>query len=406
METTNLTAALALAAAGLKIFPAGADKRPMFKKWQEIATTDRDVISDWWRRAPNALPAVPCGPNGLLVIDLDRHVNGSDGVSAFKALVEYHGGLPPGVPMVKTPNKGLHLYFRQPPGESLGNGRGSLPAGCDVRGAGGFVIGPGAVLPDGRGWVHVPERPPVTQAAQLVWIEGILKKPTEPEREDHLAAETSDQRGRAYAERALVEIEADLAITKVGERNERLYKSAFRLGTMAARGWLMESRIAAALLAACENNQYLREHGHRATLKTIESGIRDGLMMPHDDLEDPNNGPAGAGNDLDLHLQQPQQHQKQQQKIESPRRQRTTGEWDDPDEFDPGRSPRRAAGAADRCISAGYAPLDARRCGRRRRHHRSHRIAVDRHRLGPDRRGAPGAGQPLVAAANDLLDVA
>ena len=108
------------------------------------------------------------------MIDLDRHGNGSDGVSAFKALVARHGALPPGVPMVKTPNNGLHLYFRQPPGEPLGNGRGSLPAGCDVRGAGGFVIGPGAVLPDGRGWIRVAERPPITQAAQLAWIESIL----------------------------------------------------------------------------------------------------------------------------------------------------------------------------------------------------------------------------------------
>ena len=163
----NLAAALALADAGVKIFPAGADKRPLFKQWQEIATTERDIIDDWWRRAPYALPAIPCGANGLLVIDLDRHGNGSDGVRAFKALVASHGALPPGVPMVKTPNNGLHLYFRQPAGEPLGNGRGSLPAGCDVRGAGGFVIGPGAVLPDGRRWVSVTDRPPVTQAAQL-----------------------------------------------------------------------------------------------------------------------------------------------------------------------------------------------------------------------------------------------
>ena len=84
--------------------------------------------------------------------------------------------LPPSVPMVKTPNNGFHLYFRQPPGEPLGNGRGTLPAGCDVRGVGGFVIGPGAVLPDGRGWIRVANRPPVTQPAQLGWIESILRR--------------------------------------------------------------------------------------------------------------------------------------------------------------------------------------------------------------------------------------
>jgi len=91
MDNANLTAALALAAAGVKIFPAGTDKRPLFKQWQEIATTECEIISEWWRRAPYALPAIPCGANGLLVIDLDRHGNGSDGVSAFEALAARHG---------------------------------------------------------------------------------------------------------------------------------------------------------------------------------------------------------------------------------------------------------------------------------------------------------------------------
>ena len=109
MENANLTAAQALAEAGVRIFPAGPDKRPLFKQWQEIATTEHDTILGWWHHAPYALPAIPCGVNGLVVIDLDRHVNGSDGVIAFKALVARHGGLLAGVPMVKTPNNFLSV---------------------------------------------------------------------------------------------------------------------------------------------------------------------------------------------------------------------------------------------------------------------------------------------------------
>ena len=188
--------------------------------------------------------------------------------------------------MVKTPNNGLHLYFRQPPGEPLGNGRGSLPAGCDVRGVGGFVIGPGAVLPDGRGWVRVTERPPVTQAAQLAWIESILRPPAAEPPHDDPAGETSDQRGRAYAEQALHEIEPELAITKEGERNERLYKAAFRLGTMAARGWLAEAEIRNALRRACQANGLIKDDGAPAFQRTLESGLADGLKIPHEDLKD------------------------------------------------------------------------------------------------------------------------
>ena len=140
MHQENLSAALALASAGIKIFPAGADKRPLLKGWQDAATCNADQINTWWEHAA-ALPAIPCGQNNLLVIDCDRHSGGADGVAAFKSLVAAHGALPRQVPLVKTPNGGLHVYFRQPNGEALGNGRGSLPPGIDVRGAGGFVVG-------------------------------------------------------------------------------------------------------------------------------------------------------------------------------------------------------------------------------------------------------------------------
>jgi hypothetical protein len=136
----NITAALALASAGIKIFPAGSDKRPLLKGWPDAATCNADQINIWFERAA-ALPAIPCGPNNLLVVDCDRHSGGPDGVAAFKSLVAANGALPLQVPLVKTPNGGLHLYFRQPQGEALGNGRGSLPAGIDVRGAGRKLAG-------------------------------------------------------------------------------------------------------------------------------------------------------------------------------------------------------------------------------------------------------------------------
>ena len=291
----NLAAALALAAAGAKIFPAGADKRPLFKAWQEIATTDADQVRAWWEPAPHAIPAIPCGTNNIVVLDLDRHPGAADGVLAFKELVARHGALPSTVPIVKTPNGGgLHLYFRQPDGEPLGNGRGELPAGIDVRGAGGFVIGPGAVLPDGRGWTPVNGRPSVLEflrngAAPIPeWTQSIIRGPASDDTDEGTegADATDDERGRAYAVVALQEIEAGLAGATPGERNERLYKAAFRLGTMAARGWLDEAEIVSALMRASEANRYLREHGTAATKKTIESGLHDGASAPHPDLDD------------------------------------------------------------------------------------------------------------------------
>jgi hypothetical protein len=260
-----------------------------------------------------------------LVIDCDRHNGGADGVAAFKSLVAAHHALPLRVPLVKTPNGGLHVYFKQPDGEALGNGRGSLPPGIDVRGAGGFVIAPGAHLPDGRGWTAVPERAAIKDAPPLPqWLTAMLRTPQHEKAQGKGTSETSDERGRAYAVAALNGVEAELAAAPVGERNDQLYRTAFRLATMAARAWLMESEIIEALVWACEGNQYLREHGHRATMKTIESGIRDGSSVPHDDLEDRAAAAAHmvGGNDAPHILQQDR---------ERPHRTRTTGEWNDPD---------------------------------------------------------------------------
>jgi hypothetical protein len=327
MHQDNLGAALALASAGIKVFPAGSDKRPLLKGWQDAATSNADKINTWFEHAA-AVPAIPCGQNDLLVIDCDRHSGGADGVAAFKSLVAAHGALPSKVPLVKTPNGGLHVYFKQPNGEPLGNGRGLLPPGIDVRGAGGFVVGPGAHLPDGRGWTVVPERAAIKDAPPLPqWLATMLRPPKREEAGEPNNTETSDERGRAYARAALNGVEAELAAAPAGERNERLYKTAFRLGTMAARAWLMESEIIETLVRACEGNQYLREHGYGATMKTIESGIRDGLSVLHDDLEDRQDGATHASGGGMGHQQQ-QQQQKQKDRTQ---RARTTGEWDDPD---------------------------------------------------------------------------
>ena len=71
-QDDNLNAALAHAYGGVKVFPAGQDKRPLVKGWQDAATCNADQINTWWERAA-ALPAIACGQNGLVVIDCDRH---------------------------------------------------------------------------------------------------------------------------------------------------------------------------------------------------------------------------------------------------------------------------------------------------------------------------------------------
>lgn len=143
----NLQAALDHAEAGFAVFPArAANKRPHVKDWQTIATTDPAQIRRWWKKWPDAMPAILTGRrNGVAVLDLDLK-DGKDGGAALRAL-----GIDPdtlSTCTVATPSGGRHLYFRWP--EGMGNSPAGLPAGVDVRGQGGFVIAPGASHGRGR----------------------------------------------------------------------------------------------------------------------------------------------------------------------------------------------------------------------------------------------------------------
>src|SRR5262245_35448751 len=308
-DQPNLTAALDSAAADLPVFPAGPDKRPLFAGWQEKATTDPAQINDWWRIYPAALPAIYVGRAGLVVIDCDRHPDGDDGIKAFNQLVSANRGKLANVPMTKTAGGGAPLFFKQPNGEALGNGRGELPAGIDVRGVGGYVIAPGAVLPDGRQWTSANGRAPLPAAFKSCtipelpqWLKDIIRPNQQPNKDgiDRCARRASQaadgSRGQAYAATALDGVVAELGAAPNGKRNETLNAVAFRMGRMTARGWIDEQTVTYALLGACDANKYLREHGHRATMRTIESGIEAGEKEPHPDLPDrePSSGDDGT----------------------------------------------------------------------------------------------------------------
>src|SRR5262249_12873471 len=258
---------------------------------------------------PMALPAIVVGRAGLVVIDCDRHPGGNDGIKAFNRLLSANGGNLADVPITKTANGGAHLFFKQPKGEPLGNGRGQLPDGIDVRGGGGFVIAPGGVAPDGKRWQSRNGRPLLADAFKTgtipelpQWLADIIR----PNRRSNGGAldedaRTTFSRGQAYAAAALQGAAAEVSAAPAGKRNETLNAVAFRLGRMIARGWVDEKTVADALLGACDANRYLREHAHGATMKTIESGIAAGKKEPHPDLPDrhlPSGGDGPADSDL------------------------------------------------------------------------------------------------------------
>lgn len=295
----NLGAALSCAAAGARVFPAKAiynravqrwNKPPAIIDWRSNATTDSRTIEEWWQRHPDAIPAICC--DEVVVVDADRHHCGGDGVAALYALAVLNGGLSDH-PVVLTPGDGEHHYFAQP-NPPLGNRTGNLPLNIDIRGVGGFVIAPGAVL-HGKRWRMVrnfcPDLPPLPQ-----WLEGLIRA----DRDDvvdqgRYVGETPDgpvnavtDRERRYAAAALAACCDEVMAAPVGQRNITLNNVAYRMGRMTARGWTDRPEVEACLHRSAFRLE--REDGRASVMGTIKSGIDAGYRNPHLDLVDRNGG--------------------------------------------------------------------------------------------------------------------
>ena len=70
-QNGNADVALALAKFGQRVFPCDARKRPM-AKWTTEASSDPEIVEQFWARAPDALVGLVTGSSsGILVVDLD-----------------------------------------------------------------------------------------------------------------------------------------------------------------------------------------------------------------------------------------------------------------------------------------------------------------------------------------------
>lgn len=292
--TSNKDAAVALAAEGMTVFPCGPDKKPR-GQWRDIAPRSVGQISILWNT--DDLPAIPVGKHGLVVIDCD--VKEPNGRVAFDELCEREGIDLSNAFVVTTPSGGLHFYFRT--NTPFSNSSGALPAGIDVRGKGGYVIGPGAVLPDGRtyrhdhgSWDRIPELPEAlarylrskerasAPQGEVAEASGTLTPPSLP-----ASAPEATERDRHYAECALeAEVSKLSALGPGGRRNSALNESCFVMGTLAGNGSIGAQRIAEQLYAVSVANGHVAKRGHGQTVATIESGIRAGMNKPRPLLSD------------------------------------------------------------------------------------------------------------------------
>jgi AAA domain/Bifunctional DNA primase/polymerase, N-terminal len=300
-ELPNLAAALRHASIGLRVLPVRVyqdegkrwRKKPCIKGWQDKATNDFAVLEQWWEDFPAALPGIELASAGLFVVDTDRHEAGKDGVAAFAALRTANPNFP-SQPKTLTAGLGEHFFFRQPPGMCVGNAEGGLPPGVNVRGAGGFVVAPGALRPDGAIWEPAPDTPDLVGAFQAgtippvpPWLVEVLSPQNgRSAKIAPSAARDITAREKAYASAALDAVCNEVAISNVGERNNAVNATAYRLGRMVGRGWLERHVVVSRLITASERNGLVLDDGEKSVKDTIESGLNAGIANPHGDLAD------------------------------------------------------------------------------------------------------------------------
>ena len=235
-----------------------------------------------WNKHPEALPGFPVGAHGLVVIDCDRKGNGVDGVQAFETLCKREGINLSQSFAVSTPSKGVHFYYRTE--TPYGNSRGSLPDGIDVRGRGGYVIAPGATLPDNRTyriehgtWDAIPALPEA--------LAGYLRPKVATVVAGASVASPASARDRDYAATVLdAEIAALTSLRPGNGRNDALNQAAFALGTLVGNGSLDGDVTAQALYEAAAANGHVAKRGETQTRDTITSGLNAGIAKPRASL--------------------------------------------------------------------------------------------------------------------------
>ncbi|BCK69835.1 hypothetical protein Srufu_037880 [Streptomyces libani subsp. rufus] len=163
------------------------------------ASTDPLTVRRMFAAAPWATGyGIACGrpPHHLIGIDLDTK-NGADGLTALRFLAEEHGfPLPPTI-TVLTPSGGRHLWFTGPPSPPIPNSVGRLAPGIDVRGAGGYLVGPGSLTTHGR-YVLATDAPPRPAPVPNTLLTLLTAPPRPPTASRPTASRPSPPR-RSYA---------------------------------------------------------------------------------------------------------------------------------------------------------------------------------------------------------------
>lgn len=254
---------------GLSVFPIPKGSKKPNAPWKHYQTA-RASLDDiaLWQGSPSNVGVATGQVSGLIVLDLDN---------AGAVAEAERRGLPDTV-RVKTAN-GQHVYFRHPGTGPIGN-RAGIFEGADIRGDGGYVIGPGSIHPTGAPYQWLCGFDDFDLAPPPAWLIDLLTKPAAR------AASSAPTRCASsigpYAQSALSGELEKLRAAGEGGRNDQLNRSAFQLAQLVAGGELPEDLVKRQL----EGTAYAIGLDRAEIDATIQSAFASGMASPRNAPED------------------------------------------------------------------------------------------------------------------------
>ncbi|MFE9459731.1 bifunctional DNA primase/polymerase [Streptomyces californicus] len=288
-QTPTLALAHALAAAGrgLPVFPLSATKLPALRSPHRgertstpcrgecglpghgvhDATTDPAAVRALFAAAPRAAGyGIACGraPHRLIGIDLDVDpAYGSDAAGSLRQLALQHLFTIPPTVTVLTPSGGRHLWLTGPADATVPNSAGRLAPGIDIRGYGGYLVGPGSVTAHGR-YRLAPGTAHLTPAPCPRALLRLLTQPRRPPTATRSTGPAPDRRGEGLIQFVLAAHE--------GQRNTRLFWAACRAYEHGFGDALADALTAAAVRTGLPENEARATIASAARLTTGRNG--------------------------------------------------------------------------------------------------------------------------------------
>jgi hypothetical protein len=271
-EAPALDHLLAYLGAGLELMPRRLDHGKLIDLLHGSPRTGLRTeaqVRRWLAHPDTVAWAVVTGPeSGVLVVDVDQHAGGVDGLGVLRELEQQHGPLP-APPVVLTPSgAGRHLYFRWPRGPVRSSG--AIAPGVEViadRGA--------CTLPPSRkaagpyrwslsrhpAYLPLPDAPP--------WLLAMIRPPAPPPRPRRPAPPPTGERRERYA-RAALEAEAAAVAGATTMRNSTLNLAAWRVARFVAADEIDHHEVEDALIAAA----LAAGHPEGRARRTVQGAIR------------------------------------------------------------------------------------------------------------------------------------